>query len=740
MAIETTPRWPLGRVVCSVLLPPLVVRAMLISENDLTVQTGDLRGFALDAAVAMLMVLVMILVLRFKRWGRPSASVLVVVWCLINFANYEHISELGAMARLTYAGFVADPTFLLGSGLVSSHPAVFSLVLIVSCLSLWVSPLSPRFEKSLLWLPAAVVVFGAFAVLPQDRGLSEWRQTNVVAAQAGRLINAGSMRNNPRIALHRTVQADLSGEFTISQAPPKVNVLLMILEGVSGAYLPSLRDRHGETNSIIMPRLDRIAESGLSWSTFINHQRQTNRGEYAILCGDYPKLAGGGQAKMTELIGAGRLDCLPAILQESGFATAYLQAAPMTFMLKDQFMPQAGFETAKGETYFERSYHRNHWGVDDRAFFETSIAMLEQLEQNQRPWFLTLLTVGTHHPFNAPPEFQSTYEHGSAGWALDYLDRATGAFIQELDELGILKNTLVLITSDESREAKPHESDEASMLSQSWGFLIALTPPGDSGVIDEPFMQLDLPISILDYLGLSDSAGRLGGRSVFRRYATTRDLFWGNTYLDLVAGLSSNGDLVVCDGAFRTCNAAQLTDRSLYSPGIELSSVDPSAVGWLQLGVEESRSAGVAASDDRELLLIQPGATPVMEDSSGQLVFGGQFLTIPPEVQADVEIEIKIEGPNGGALKFNHDVVIYGQQQYLRTGRLEVGQTVRIRYTLVTRTGYQGVNFRFWVEGYNTTGLEVVAKNATVKLSPAESNGLPDGLTEHEFQISGIGE
>jgi len=277
------------------------------------------------------------------------------------------------------------------------------------------------------------------------------------------------------------------------------------------------------------------------------------------------------------------------------------------------------------------------------------------------------------------------------------------------------------------------------MLSQSWGFLIVLTPPGDSGVVDEPFMQLDLPISILDYLDLPDSAGRLGGQSVFRHYATTRDLLWGNTYLDLAAGLSSSGELVFCDGSFRSCRGAQLTGRSLYSPGIELSSVDPSTVGWLQRGVEESRSAGVAASDEREFLLIQPGSTPVMEDSSGQLIFGGQFLTIPAGVQADVEIEIEIAGPKGGALNFSHDVVIFGQQQYLRTGRLEVGQTVRIRYTVVTRTAYEGVNFRFWVEEYNTTGLEVVAKNASIKLSPAKSNAPPDGLTEHEFQISGIG-
>lgn len=198
------------------------------------------------------------------------------------------------------------------------------------------------------------------------------------------------------------------------------------------------------------------------------------------------------------------------------------------------------------------------------------------------------------------------------------------------------------------------------------------------GVVDEPFMQLDLPISILEYLDLSDSAGRLGGRSVFRRYATARDVLWGNTYLDLVAGLSSSGDLVFCDGSVRTCTGTPLNGMSLYSPGVELSPVDPHTVGWLQRGAEESRSAGVAPVDEREFVFVQPGSTPVMEDSPGQLIFGGQFLTIPAGVQAEVEIEIGLSGPKAGALNFSHDLVIHDQQQFLRTGRLEAGQTVKI--------------------------------------------------------------
>ena len=272
------------------------------------------------------------------------------------------------------------------------------MVVIVSCLALWMSSQAPRFETSRRWLLAAVIIFGAFAVIPLDPQLSQWRQTNVVAAQTGRLIDAASGRGDPPLTLHRTVKADLPGESTIGHAPHASNVLLILLEGVSGAYLPSLRDRHGETNSITMPRLDRIAQSG--------------------------------------------------------------------------------------------------------------------------------------------------------------------------------------------------------------------------------------------------------------------DFY--------------------CDGSVRTCAGTPLNGMSLYSPGVELSPVDPHTVGWLQRGAEESRSAGVAPVDEREFVFVQPGSTPVMEDSPGQLIFGGQFLTIPAGVQAEVEIEIGLSGPKAGALNFSHDLVIHDQQQFLRTGRLEAGQTVKI--------------------------------------------------------------
>jgi hypothetical protein len=145
----------------------------------------------------------------------------------------------------------------------------------------------------------------------------------------------------------------------------------------------------------------------------------------------------------------------------------------------------------------------------------------------------------------------------------------------------------------------------------------------------------------------------------------------------------------------------------------------------------------VTANNDRNLLLMQPGATPVREGYSLQYIFGGQFLSIPADIQADVEIEMELVGRKGGAVSFSHDLILDRRQQYLRTGRLGVGQTVRIRYSVVSQVAYEGVELRFWVEAVNMSGLEVVTKTARINMSSSRSTDLPYGLTEYEFQITG---
>ena len=90
-----------------------------------------------------------------------------------------------------------------------------------------------------------------------------------------------------------------------------------------------------------------------SFNARFAHARRTNRGLYSGLCGELPNLQVG-VPKMTAYLDGGTRECLPKVLRRNGYRTVYLQAAPLAFMLKDQFMRKAGFEELIGDAWFER--------------------------------------------------------------------------------------------------------------------------------------------------------------------------------------------------------------------------------------------------------------------------------------------------------------------------------------------------------------------------------------------------
>jgi hypothetical protein len=484
-----------------------------------------------------------------------------------------------------------------------------------------------------------------------------------------------------------------------------------------------------------MPELDRIARMGVSYASFIATQRQTNRGEFAILCGDYPKLVTA-EANMTELVGKGALGCLPAAMRDAGYATVYLQAAPLPFMMKDQFMPQAGFEEVHGDNWFQRAYNRNHWGVDDRSFFEQSIEMIEELNRRQDPWFLTLLTVGTHHRYNVPPDFEGEHERGTAGWAFEYLDQAVGEFVTRLESTGVLEDTLVLFTSDESQAMEAGAPDWVNMLTQGWGFLVALLPSDETGVVNQIFAQPDIPISVLDYLQIESPGRSYGGRSVFRRYENDRAVYWGNTHLRMVAGVSPDLRLTICSEDFGTCGSVAVTEDTMFSSDKQLQAANAEEIDWLRRSAGRSLASHPEQFQQRRFELIGPGRHPVLRTSSEQYIFGGQFLTVPPHSRADVEIVVKLEGP-AGWVDLVHNFTVDRQPYYSWDQRIGVGETLHLGYSVGTETSLENAECRLWITDFEGDDLDLVVQSAhldLVPLSPAEP--VPQSTT-HLFEVTG---
>ena len=393
-------------------------------------------------------------------------------------------------------------------------------------------------------LAGALTLSIAVFALPAQSVAMSWRQTNVIAENLTWLARTHLATESRHVAHElnpaskRRFKRALTPE--LERAKPRhalghadANVLLILVEGMSGAYLERVRQRAGlgplrGLGHLDMPRLNRRSHEALFFPNFIANQRQTSRGEYAILCGDYPSLVTH-PARMTSGTALPHV-CLPQIMRELGYASVYLQAARLTYSSKDAFMPMAGFERVHGVQWFGNQARRNLWGVDDRTFFDGAKSLINELNADTRPWFLTLLTVGTHHPYWRPIGDTKAFAPTDLGTALEFADIALAEFLDALEASGVMRNTLVLVTSDEAAGLMDDSLGLHARVGQNWGTLAAFTPQGVRGAVDAAHMQADIPISILDYLGHGDR-WRVGvGRSIFRDYEEPRIMAFGNTY------------------------------------------------------------------------------------------------------------------------------------------------------------------------------------------------------------------
>ncbi|MBW2420205.1 MAG: LTA synthase family protein [Deltaproteobacteria bacterium] len=642
------------------LLAPLTLRLLLGFELAGGFEPEDLRGLLSDLFASALAFTLLVPV---GRLSRGLAALLLLPWVLLHYGNYELVRTLGAMATLPDAHYLGDATFVQGSATAVSRPFLLGGLALASLALGWLGLDRLRMRHAAAGAALALALLAISGLWPWSASLPMWRQADLVQRELGRLASAASRSGapatgDPAAAMLEQVPdlaANLDGEPRFPLPGKPRNVLLVILESVSGAYLEQLLVEHWGRGEGSMPVLDSIAQRNLGYATFIGHQRRTNRGLYALLCGEIPNLLAG-VPKMSSYAIDGTRRCLPEILGDAGYTTTYLQAAPLVFMLKDQFMPRIGFQQVHGDEWFAHAYARSTWGVDDRAFLEQSTRMITQLEAEERPWFLTLLTVGTHHPYVVPADFESEMPSDFMR-TIAYLDRALEGFMERLEALGILDDTLVLFTSDESQGHQWGQQQIPIILSQNWGFLVALTPEQARGLVREPFAQMDLPLSILDYLGLEQEGRHLWGRSVFRSYAEPRSIFFANSNLQMTGVFDREGRLVVCLDDFARCQIRRPQGGRLFGGDHESLLLEGSEVQRLRelaVGSVRRRPKSVARLE----IDLQATQHETVKGPIARLVHGGQFIDVAADEWIEVEIEVAVrpaakQSPDGsGVLLF----------------------------------------------------------------------------------------
>lgn len=636
------PRARLAALIGLVLVVPLCLRAAL--------GWSDPMGYLSDLGIGSLLVL---LLHRRPLW---LSVPLLLVWGLFNIATAELVSAVGRLPNAADLNYLVDPQFLEKSTSGSFAQPWLAASLVLAFL-LWLATHwlgratpQPRLPRSAWAAPALLLCahWGAQYLHPSEA--DQWRQFNLphqlLAAAVGDLqmrgeewLEGDQVEVPPQMA--GLTRLDLDGEKLLAAPGRARNVLIITLEGIPGAYVGANREAlHSSYQENLMPNLSRWAERGMNTPDYVLHSHQTIRGLYAMLCGDYDKLDNGTPKGVEMLTQTERNQaCLPAQLHQNGFATHYLQGAGLRFMAKDKIMPHIGFDATHGLEWFSNSnYLEFPWGKDDKAFFEGALDYVSGLKKQQQPWMLTLLTVGTHQPYSAPEDYLQRYDTAKQA-AVSYLDDALGAFLDGLEREGVLKDTLVVITSDES-----HGIDGVRLAS-SWGFNLTLAPEQAElpKVKHGVYGHVDLSASILDYFGLPVPSA-LSGRSLFRDYASGREIM---SY--------TNGKLRYHDGqgTFTECDFQQ---RCRYYNSEGFIAERASLIGQYG-GLRARQITARATALDRTLLrtplnqhyqfgspAIIPLQAQIKDDWADNLI-GAQYLEMPKGSHTRVRLTVRAVDP-----------------------------------------------------------------------------------------------
>ncbi|MBW2543153.1 MAG: hypothetical protein JRF15_13790, partial [Deltaproteobacteria bacterium] len=326
-----------------------------------------------------------------------------------------------------------------------------------------------------------------------------------------------------------------------------------------------------------------------------------------------------------------------------------------------------------------------------------------------------------------------------------YLDGAVGEFIAELEARGVLDDTLVLLTSDESQGLRVKAGNMQTRLGQSWGFLIAMLPGGAQSSIDTPQAQFDIPLSTLDWLGLSDYAHGFSGRSAFRRYANPRALVFGNTYHDRVGGVNADGLLVLCSEDLKRCARTETDEQRLFKDGLRPeSAASDDDIAWLRKIVGESMrisgsrpriDAATESPAARDLRLTGEPVFQIRDDVDDlQWVFGGQYLWVPANSRIDVDLEVALVG-EAGRIEAQHALKVDETNFFWKTiPDMRPGDRFHFRYSYSTAEPLSRLGNYLVVTRLDGSGLSVELPRARMQIHPAPEISEP-ALVVHRSEI-----
>lgn len=235
------------------------------------------------------------------------------------------------------------------------------------------------------------------------------------------------------------------------------------------------------------------------------------------------------------------IDALPAILRRNGFHTAFFHGCYNGVMGFDKFCQKCGFDDYYGQDeytasplYIESDYD-GCWGIFDEPFLQY---MVQKMGTFEEPFFSTVFTISSHHPYTMPPQYEGRFPEGEHPLlsVVAYSDNALRKFFDAASKTDWYKNTLFVITADHPGQGLTREYNDYD----GWyriPMMFYQPASGDTTLGIRPehreriFQQTDIMPTLLDYLGVKSKAVCFGTSAFRTPYGW--QIAYGNGYYQL---------------------------------------------------------------------------------------------------------------------------------------------------------------------------------------------------------------
>lgn len=222
--------------------------------------------------------------------------------------------------------------------------------------------------------------------------------------------------------------------------PDKTNVMVIMLESFGNEWVGAFNDTTSYT-----PFLDSLIAESWTFEYGFSNGKKSIEAVPSIVASmpslmDNPYISSGYCNNF--------LRTLPGILKENGYSTAFYHGATNGSMRFNSFAKQAGFDHYFGRREYNNEDHSDvTWGILDEYFNPWTARQLTKLKA---PFFATLFTLSSHHPYFVPKKWHGKLKKGKypIAQSIHYGDVSLKLFFEQAKKEPWYNNTLFVIVAD----------------------------------------------------------------------------------------------------------------------------------------------------------------------------------------------------------------------------------------------------------------------------------------------------